>query len=307
MNNASKIIVSLLMAGAPLVSQAITVPSTDVFYVANVTTPEIDIVNSFGAASLFASLGGNPPLDLAFNGNGSLFAATEDGIIYQYDSHGNATTFANSGLNNVNALAFGPDGNLYAANLGGGAGQGYIEKYNSQGVGSVFAMTGTIQPSGGLAFDNSGNLYVAEDGGSFIEKYDSHGNGALFNSGLQAYSMAFYNNYLYVATASDALYKVDSLGNATLFANTDLSAPVGMAFDPSGNLFVVNANNKTIAEFNSQGTGSIVATESFTMWNIAIVPEPGTWAVLALGGGIILVQRRLFFRKNSGVRIQNPK
>jgi len=283
------------MACAPLAASAVIPPPATPLYVGNFQTIEIDTIDGSGNASLFA-YPGYPAAALTFNGGGDLFAATGANVINEYNPQGNGTVFANSGLNDVNALAFDSGGNLYAANLGSGAGQGYIEKYNSQGVGSVFAMTGTIQPSGGLAFDNSGNLYVAEEGNGTIVKYNSQGIGTPFVGGLYAYSMAYYNNYLYVGTASDAIYKVNSLSNATLFANTDLSDPAAMAFDANGNLFVVNGANKTIAEFNSQGNGSIFATESFYMNSIAIVPEPATWTILALGAGAIIGRRRLFSR-----------
>jgi sugar lactone lactonase YvrE len=298
MNMTSKILFSLIAASAPLAASAIVSPPPPPaapLYVGNFSTPEIDTVGASGSASTFAYLGYSA-VGLAFNGNGQLFAALGNNQIYQFDSQGNATLFANTGLNGVDAIAFDGGGNLYAANLGTGAGNGYIEKYNSLGAGSVFAMTGTIQPSGGLAFDNSGNLYVAEEGNSSIVKYNSQGNATPFAGGLAAYAMTYYNNYLYVATASDAIYKVDSLGNATLFANTDLNIPEGMAFDPNGNLFVANQANGTIAEFDQQGNGSIFATETFVMHSIAIVPEPATWTILALGAGALIGRRRLFSR-----------
>jgi WD40 repeat protein len=298
MNLAPKILFlfpSLVMACAPLAASAVIPPPATPLYVGNYQTIEIDKIDGLGNSTLFA-YPGLPAVAMAFDGSGNLYAATEANVINEYNPQGNGTVFANSGLNIVTGMAFGTGGNLFVANGGSGAGTGYIEKYNSSGVGSLFAMTGTIQPYGGLAFDNNGNLFVAEEGNGTIVKYNSQGIGTPFVGGLYAYSMAYYNNYLYVATASDAIYKVNSLGNATLFANTDLSDPAAMAFDADGDLFVVNGNNKTIAEFNSQGNGSIFATESYSMNAIAIVPEPATWTILALGVGAIIGRRRLFSR-----------
>jgi len=64
-------------------------------------------------------------------------------------------------------LAFDGVGNLYVANVGGGN----IEKFTPGGVGSVFASSGGPF---GLAFDQTGNLYVSEQYGT-IEKFSPIG------------------------------------------------------------------------------------------------------------------------------------
>jgi sugar lactone lactonase YvrE len=97
----------------------------------------------------------------------------------------------------------------------------YIEEFNSSGTGTVFASGYT---PGGLAFDSSGNLYVANEFAGTILKYDSSGTGTVFASGL--------------------------------------NFPEGVAFDSSGNLYVATAGvgAGTIEKFNSSGTGSLFAT-----------------------------------------------
>ena len=56
-----------------------------------------------------------------------------------------------------------------------------IEKFNSSGVGTVFASTGLAYPFG-LAFDSTGNLYAANKSSDTIEKFTPGGTGSLFAS-----------------------------------------------------------------------------------------------------------------------------
>jgi PEP-CTERM motif-containing protein len=63
-----------------------------------------------------------------------------------------------------------------------GTGNGIIEEFSSNGVGSVFA-TGLSYPTG-LAFDSSGNLFAGEEGNGTIEEYSTNAVGTVFASGL---------------------------------------------------------------------------------------------------------------------------
>ena len=63
-------------------------------------------------------------------------------------------------------------------------GYGTIEKFGTNGVGSVFA-AGLNNPIG-LAFDSSGNLFVACAGSGTIEEFDTNGVGTTFASGLNS-------------------------------------------------------------------------------------------------------------------------
>ena len=77
---------------------------------------------------------------------------------------------------------------------------------------------------------------------------------------------------LLAATASraDTIY-VSNQGNNTIeqftsggvgsvFANTGLSNPQGLAFDSAGNLYAANQSNNTIEKFTSGGVGSLFAS-----------------------------------------------
>jgi DNA-binding beta-propeller fold protein YncE len=148
-------------------------------------------------------------------------------------------------------------GNLYAANFG----NKNIEKFNSSGVGTVFASTGSSYPEG-LAFDSAGNLSVSNAGyNSTIEEFNSTGAGTVFASGL------FY--------------------------------PRGLAFDNSGNLYVASYTGNSIEEFKSSGgvlssNGTVFASSGLDgPYGLAFqsIPEPSTWVLLA-GGLIALLSVR---------------
>ena len=101
----------------------------------------------------------------------------------------------------------------------------------------------------GLAFDHSGNLYVAYGGNTGrVAKFGPGGNliDASFASGFTIPGgMAFDSTgNLYVANGGGRVSKFDSSGNllSASFA-TGLSIPWSIAFDTSDNLYVANAGN----------------------------------------------------------------
>ena len=77
----------------------------------------------------------------------------------------------------------------------------------------------------GLAFDNNGNLYVANYGNNTIEKFNSSGQGSVF-----------------------ATYLTNGLG---------IYFPIGMAFDSSGNLYVANEGDDKIIKIDPEGDTSL--------------------------------------------------
>jgi len=121
----------------------------------------------------------------------------------------------------------------------------------------------------GLAFDSSGNLYVANAINSTIEKFDSSGNGTVFansNSGVNdPWGLAFDSSgNLYVANQGiSTIEKFDSSGNGTVFANSNSGAgDCGwLAIDSHGNLYATTGFH-TITKFNSSGVGSVFADAS---------------------------------------------
>lgn len=250
--------------------------------------------------------GMNDPMGLAFDKSGNLYVANYYGTtVSEYNSGGTLVNaaFASAGIGSE-GLAFDSRGNLYVANV-----NGTVSEFNSSGqlinANFVSSLNGPLPLNriDGLAFDNSGNLYVAYMVGP-IAKFDSNGNliNASFATSSEPFDVAFDksgNLYAsnYSSTSSGTVSKFDANGNLinASFAS-GLTGAAGLAFDSSGNLFVANINNNTVSEFDSSGrlihTISSPTLGAPTFIAIQPVPEPSTWALLAVGMTAFLGLRR---------------
>ncbi len=140
-----------------------------------------------------------------------------------------------------------------------------IDKVSSTGTVSTFATPpGSITT--GLAFDSSGNLYVAENGSDQISKVTPGGVASLFATlpgGSNPQGLAFDSSgNLYAAdVTSNQISKITPGGTVSLFATLPGgSNPFGLAFDTSGNLYAANATTDTISKITSGGVVSLFAT-----------------------------------------------
>jgi glucose/arabinose dehydrogenase len=140
---------------------------------------------------------------------------------------------------------------------------------------------GTVTPFGsgtsgpvGLAFDTSGNLFVANGnlggGDGFITEYAANGSATPFAIGLNdpnglAFNSAgilFESDY-----ANGNIYDYTTAGVQSTFA-TGLNDAIGLAFNPAGNLFVADAGTGNVYEYI--GTTRItVATGLNNPWGVA--------------------------------------
>lgn len=170
------------------------------------------------------------------------------------------TTFASgSPLNAPEEMVFDATGNLYTTNRNGNT----VSKITSSGTISTFA-SGTaslLNKPIGLAIDPSGNLYVANENGASITKLTPAGVASTFATSVGTYGLASdAAGNIYAAPGGSSIVRFTPQGVSSTFATTNLSTPRGMTFDASGNLFVANFGNHTIARFTPAGTGSTYLT-----------------------------------------------
>jgi sugar lactone lactonase YvrE len=144
----------------------------------------------------------------------------------------------------------------------------------------------------GLALDDTGNLFVAENpnnlditpDGPFVSKVTPEGSRTIFaGQGLFGGVTALKfdaHGYLYVADGIGSRYnalpaprnlvwRVDPTGNATQFA-TNINNPTGLAFDSGGNLYVASFDDRAVYKFSATGTplGAYVTGLAFGPYGI---------------------------------------
>lgn len=230
------------------------------------------------------------PRALAFRASGELLVADNDQIL-RFDAATGASLGVFAALAGVDAIVVDLLGNVFAASSTGGE----LRKYDS--AGSPVATVSGLDTPGALALDDQGRLFVAaNDSGNGIQGFrylasDLSLVGVFVTAGLNVPMSATYRgNTLYIADLFGGVDQVDTSGVVSPFAATDLNFPWGVAFDPSGNLYVASSLDGKIQVFDGAGVFQSTLTSGFvTPAALAFspVPEPGT--LVLLGGGAALL------------------
>jgi hypothetical protein len=166
---------------------------------------------------------------------------------------------------------------------------GGIEKITPGGVVSAFSNFRTS--SGQMAFDSSGNLLFPIVSGG-IGKLAA--DGTFSNLGVNAgVTLAIKNDIVYTIQGNSNIVKVAPDGTISPFASLGLNNPVGMVFDPGGDLFVANLNSREIHRYSPDGTDHLFVTPGeagrMALQFLAIppatagVPEPSSLLLAAIG------------------------
>ena len=201
------------------------------------------------------------PFGVAFDASGNLYIAdSSNNRIREVNTNGIIMTVAGNGENGFSGDG-GPATNAFLRNPAGvaidAAGNLYIADSNNQrvrkvgtngiittvagggtGVGTGIAATNTsLGTPLGLAFDVSGNLYIAENSACRIWMVNTNGIiTTLAGNGNRSYS-----------------------GDGGSATNAALLAPIGLAFDTRGNLYIADAGNYRIRMVNVNGIINTVA------------------------------------------------
>ena len=150
---------------------------------------------------------------------------------------------------------------------------GSISEYTPDGMQSTFA-SGLARPRG-LAFDSSGNLFVAvtyfappNQSHARILKFPTLGRRSVFGNFALSFAEGVVTdsggNVFAMADGdvSSNIYKFAPDGTRMLFGSTDSDFGFGLALDSAGNLYAADADAHTIYKFTPNGTRSVFAGPS---------------------------------------------
>jgi hypothetical protein len=262
--------IALTGIGEPAVEPEVQFTPTILSAIAGTGTMPTDCVNpAEPGPALETQLCGPSAVAVDFSGNVYIAEPTEN-VVKKLDTSGNITTFAgvegsaggfsgDSGpanaahLNQPVGLAVDGLGNLYISDSGNlrirevNATTNTITTFVGGGSGSYFnGGTGTsvVLAPAGIAFDPSGNLYIAEPTQQIVVEVTSLGKATLF-AGVQA-----------EGGAGVAGYNGDNIA-----ANTaELNAPTSVASDRAGNIYIADSLNYRIRYVNENAVAGQIST-----------------------------------------------
>ncbi|MGA8534919.1 MAG: hypothetical protein WB615_12500, partial [Candidatus Tumulicola sp.] len=235
--------------------------------------------NGFSLTTAPASIARQIAAQRSFSAGSNLYVANlvGDTVTVYAPGSGAVLRTISHGVNEPEVLAFDGSGDLYVAN------DSYRYPRNRGGSVTVYAPGKTrarlkIGPTQGvnvpkaLAFDGSGNLYVANGGGNTVTAY-APGSGTVLRTISQGVNvpagLAFDGSgNLYVANGGANTVTVYAPGSGTILRtiSQDVNGPRSLVFDGSGNLYVANRVGNTVTVY-APGSGAVLRTISQSVYD----------------------------------------
>jgi len=181
----------------------------------------------------------NSPSGIAIGTDGTIYVAEQGSApdVRHYTASGmpintiaSATVDPNDAPQSLGGVRIGPNGNVYATDYGAGSRPPNLSDtalFQYNGVTGSFVNSAISGLSGatGMAFDNAGDIFVADYGGGQVVKYNS-------------------------TTQTQATIIMGGSGPS----NSPLSGPSGLLLLPNGNLLVGDLNQSNLLEYSTSGT-----------------------------------------------------
>ncbi len=231
-------------------------------YIADTSNGRIRKVSSAGTISTVAGNGmvsysgdGGPatgaqlngPLGVAADNSGNLFIADSQNGVVRVVNKGAIASVGGGTLVIPRSVATDAAGNAYVAD----AQDNRVRRVGTDGTVTTYAGNGTngfggdggpaanaqLNSPAAVAVDGAGNLYIADLGNLRIRKVSANGNiSTVAGNGSQGYS-----------------------GDGGPAINASLNTPLGVAVDPSGNLYITDSASQVIREVTLDGNIKTIA------------------------------------------------
>jgi sugar lactone lactonase YvrE len=191
--------------------------------------------------------------------------------IFRVTPQGTREPFA-SGIVNATSMAMGPDGHLYVSSRFEGA----VYRVKSDGLHEIVASD--LGVACGLAFDRDGWLYVGDRSGTIFRVRDGKASAfATLPASIAAFHLAMSpDDELFVAAptlgAYDAVYRIDRHGEVTTLPYV-FGRPQGIAFDPGGTPYVVDALAGASGLYRLGGASPELMAAGATLVGVAFGPR----------------------------------
>jgi WD40 repeat protein len=279
--------------------------ATSVFVGSYLGLPD-SVIEYDAAGSVISEFNVDVPTALTIGPDGNLYVGSQTRAQPDYAeilkvdlASGQMSVFATDGIEGIFGITFGPNGNLFASSTLAGSASKVFEYDGATGalVGSFVAGPVSLPAPSGLIFGPSGSLFVGEHGA--IIEYDGSTGTVIGTFATEVTApnglLLAPNGNLIVADSFDGLLELD-IGTGELIRNIDPSGRfVAADFLPNGDLLATELDSSEVRRYD-WSTGAflgVFATTPGYPQGIAVIPEPSTATLLALGlVGIAAVGRR---------------